>query len=729
MIDLIVTLPTYDQDEATKRVWSWIDENFPQTEGVCYYKHPILMTQTGATPELTLITNTHQPIIIRCLQEQLDDIQSIGEEKWTINNVEGDSPLLEMEDFMVILRSKFERDRILRKRVEPIYALALPLISRADFQDKFKTSLKEYAVIWANGDLSPIVQKLEKPLSEVEWRCMRSIVQGINPLKRVSTTVPREATTLGDAIKIIDRYIALFDDEQQKAALQIAPGPQRIRGLAGTGKTVLLAMKAANIHLRYPDKKILFTFNTQSLYNQIRSLITRFYRFNSEIDPDWDVLHVRHGWGSSHRPGVYSDICYRLGKSPYNLYQARHEDRNFPFLACCKHVINEPIQQEYDFIMVDEAQDFPSEFFQILYRLSKPPHQIYWVYDQLQSLFAEKVPSPEELFGQDSQGKPYVSLNGDPYPGGIEKDLVLHRSYRCPQDVLMLAHAIGLGLYSPDGCVQMLSSKESWEALGYQVESGLFETGKIVTIYRPPENSPNPITGLYQGKEPVICAKVFDTRIDEFDWVADSISNDIYNEQVSPENIIVICLDALRQRNYLLPLQVRLTQRNIPSTIPGVTDDSAAFAEPGYVTLTNVIRAKGNESYIVYILCFDDLYDYVEALQNRNRAFTAISRSKAWVRITGVGEGMKKAVREIEQIQRNLPRFIFPFPNLESIRNLDAETDRRRSEIRKARDSIAELMEINPKALETLAAKEPELFRKLISRVEKVKKHEDKRST
>ena len=102
----------------------------------------------------------------------------------------------------------------------------------------------------------------------------------------------------------MDRDIALLDEDQVNAALSIAPGPQRIRGLAGTGKTVLLAMKAANIHLRYPDKKILFTFNTQSLYNQIQNLITKFYRNYSDKDPDWDNLHIRHAWDGPRKPEV-----------------------------------------------------------------------------------------------------------------------------------------------------------------------------------------------------------------------------------------------------------------------------------------------------------------------------------------------------------------------------------------------------------------------------------------
>jgi len=728
MINLVVAIPEYDDDEASKRIFSLIQERFSGLDGICFYMHPILMTSSGLSPELTLISRTHNPVIIRCLSLQINDIQKIDESTWTLNNEEKDSPLLEADDFIVNLRSKFEKDRALRNRLKPISVLALPLISHQDFVEKFSNLFEKQRFIWADGDVLPICDKLETPLTDDEWRLVRSIVQGINPLTKGSGFVPKEASTLGDAIKFIDRRIALLDEEQVKGALQIAPGPQRIRGLAGTGKTVLLAMKAATIHLRYPDKKILFTFYTKSLYNQIRSLITRFYRFYGDFDPDWDNFHIRHAWGGYNQQGVYFDVCTNLGIAPLKLTDARQLDWDKPLAACSKHILNRNILPTYDFIMVDEAQDLPPEFFQVLYRLSQPPHNIYWVYDELQSLFAEKVPKPEELFGNDSEGKPVVSLDGDPYPGGIEKDLVLHRSYRCPQEILMVAHAIGLGLYSKEGCIQMLSSKESWDAFGYVLESGELIKDHQVTIFRPEINSPNPITKIYHGTQKVVLPVVFDTREKEFDWIANSIHQDITLEKVPPENIIVICLDARKSKRYLPPLQSRLTALGIASTIPGISDDSTAFGEPGQVTLSSVIRAKGNESYIVYIFCFDSLYEYVEELQNRNRAFTAITRSKAWVRISGIGPGMIKAKNEIDNILADQPRFNFKFPNIEQIRNLDAETARRRRLILKGKESIAGIVNLDEKAFEAIKSSDPTLYAKLVRKIqlEEAKKRENK---
>lgn len=60
------------------------------------------------------------------------------------------------------------------------------------------------------------------------------------------------------------------------AALEISDNVQRIRGLAGSGKTIVLALKAAYLHVSNPEFKIAITFNIRSLKQQFEELITKF---------------------------------------------------------------------------------------------------------------------------------------------------------------------------------------------------------------------------------------------------------------------------------------------------------------------------------------------------------------------------------------------------------------------------------------------------------------------
>lgn len=57
----------------------------------------------------------------------------------------------------------------------------------------------------------------------------------------------------GAVIQQIEKEIANLDRWQKAAAIEMPDGPQRIRGLAGSGKTVVLALKAAYLHVQRPE--------------------------------------------------------------------------------------------------------------------------------------------------------------------------------------------------------------------------------------------------------------------------------------------------------------------------------------------------------------------------------------------------------------------------------------------------------------------------------------------
>jgi superfamily I DNA and RNA helicase len=150
-------------------------------------------------------------------------------------------------------------------------------------------------------------------------------------------------------------------------------GPQRIRGLAGSGKTVILAMKAALAHLEDPESRILVTYYTRSLRNHLTGLITRFYRHFGEGDPDWSKIHVYHGWGRQELPGVYREACIRAGLSPitFAVAQAQRRGNQPPFDYVCRALIDTGrVQQHYDQILIDEGQDFPESFYELCYPLN-----------------------------------------------------------------------------------------------------------------------------------------------------------------------------------------------------------------------------------------------------------------------------------------------------------------------------------------------------------------------
>lgn len=330
------------------------------------------------------------------------------------------------------------------------------------------------------------------------------------------------------------------------------------------------------------------------------------------------------------------------------------------------------------------------------------------------------MPTPKELFGTNPDGSERFQVDGE-YPGPIEKILTLTKSYRCPRDVLMLAHGIGLAIHGPRGPVQMLERAASWRALGYDPGESIFEAGRNVVIQRPGENSPNVITQVYSGNRPTIAIKQFSSRQEELQAVADAIANDVNAQGVSPQNIVVISLDSINAKSYMADLQGRLHGHGIGSTIPGLFDDSSEFAETGFVTLSTVHRAKGNEAPVIYIVAFERLWDYVNEVNFRNRAFTSISRSKGWLWISGVGQQMNYVAGELGKVIKDLPSFQFVFPDMNQIqRRLDpSETTRRKVQFNQAKRSARELEELD---LEALAASlDAEQLERLAEKIKKAR--------
>ena len=158
----------------------------------------------------------------------------------------------------------------------------------------------------------------DQKLSAEEIAETRSILEGAKALVRGSRRIISnpKSQTLALCLSRLEDEIASFDARQRQVALTALGGPQRIRGLAGSGKTVILAMKAALAHLDEPEARILVTYYTRSLRDQLTKLITRFYRHFGGDDPDWKRIDVYHGWGRKDLAGTYREACVRADLAP-----------------------------------------------------------------------------------------------------------------------------------------------------------------------------------------------------------------------------------------------------------------------------------------------------------------------------------------------------------------------------------------------------------------------------
>lgn len=552
------------------------------------------------------------------------------------------------------------------------------------------------------------ISKILENFEEMDMKLFERLQEA---LQKVSTMKPKKdrenvvkEDSLGNKIKIIEKEIANLDQWQKKAAFEVPEGPQRVRGLAGSGKTVVLALKAAYLHAQHPDWNIGVTFYSRALGQQFRDMITNFSFEYLGHEPNFKRLHILHAWGTSSEEGIYSITCRTININPltFNTAKSRY-GREGAFEGICDELLysmgedNKPI---YDAILIDEAQDMPKSFFKICYKITKDPKRIIFAYDELQNLTNFGMPDVKELFGVDNQGAALVSL--DNAPNSAQQDIVLPICYRNTRWTLTLAHALGFGIYRKGGLVQLFKDLDLWNDIGYRKVTGLLEYGKEVSLKRRDESSPKYFDELISPDE-AIEVKAFNSEYEQYKWVADQIENDILNEELDYDDILVIFPDAYYSKSEYMEFRKFLLSKNIDSILAGITSDRDTFRIDDVVTCSNIYRAKGNEAPKVYIVNSNHCATGSEMIRLRNTLFTAITRSRAWVKICGVGPQMSVLKEEFEECVKRDYRLDFTIPTvaeLERMRLIHGDkTEEEKKKIDKAADNLKEIIELVEKGL------------------------------
>src|SRR4029079_17665121 len=109
-------------------------------------------------------------------------------------------------------------------------------------------------VLANTASLAPELEQFEwKEKDDNVYEAALSAIQSISTIRKSRTkrTVTR-TDSRGAKLKRLEDSIATLDNMQSKAVLETVVGVQRIRGLAGSGKTIILALKAAYLHAQHP---------------------------------------------------------------------------------------------------------------------------------------------------------------------------------------------------------------------------------------------------------------------------------------------------------------------------------------------------------------------------------------------------------------------------------------------------------------------------------------------
>ena len=584
------------------------------------------------------------------------------------------------------------------RRQDDVYSgLTARLLRHRDLVSERKLSIPISTATFAPGAVEgqtegahPLLNQtnVEKYLKRLRWkeadesvyRHALSALQNITTIRRPAG--PRRNPTDGpraQRLEALENSIATLDRSQGTAVIETVEGVQRIRGLAGSGKTIVLALKAAYLHARNPDWRIAVTFHTRSLKGFYTRLINNFVLEQTGEEPDWSQIRIVNSWGAPgniSRDGIYYEFCRTNGLDYRDFRSAKNQfgyDEAFAGAMTAALDEVELTSETYDAILVDEAQDLPPEFLRLCYQFLRPPKRLVYAYDELQNLTHEGLPTAADIFGSDDTGKVRVSFEQEDEESA-KRDIILGVCYRNPRPILVTAHALGFGIYrtplnEDTGLVQMFDRSELWADVGYDV-AGTISAGESVRLERTSTTSPL-FLETHSSLDDMVRFQKFDDEAQQAVWVAEQVKMNLVVDGLRQADIMIINTDPITARRRLGRIRGRLHDLGIRSHIAGVDTDTDEFRQEESVTCTGIYRAKGNEAAMVYVVNADQSY-YASAnlARIRNRLFTAITRSTAWLRVSGIGANMESLMEEYARVRDESFALAFQYPTNEQLQQL-----------------------------------------------------------
>ena len=625
-------------------------------EGYLYLGYPVIGTVDGGYQiDALLLSEQHGAVIFHLIEGSYDanlDIQSIQDENFTK------------------LESKLKQHKNLT--IKRNLSVTLSSVSFAPAWTNRSLVGSEYPVLVNFDDIASYLNST-KWTDNSTYSSLISVIQSITTIRSKSKRgYVKNPESKAANLRMLEESIANLDRQQSTAVIETVAGVQRIRGLAGSGKTIVLALKVAYLHAKNPDWKIAVTFNSRALKNQLKHFITIFTIEHLNEEPNWDKIDILHAWGSPTMRGIYYEICLHHNIEYYDFKTAESMAKIYGkgFDIVCEKAFSEikEFKQYYDVVLVDEAQDFSPYFLRLCYGILKLPKRLVYAYDELQNISNKQMPSPEDLFGNNSNGEPQVSLqnsNGKP-----KQDIVLNVCYRNSRPILATAHALGFGIYREKGLIQMFDQHELWVDVGYKVKEGSLEDGKSVTLIRDEKSSPEFLERLAPIDD-LIVFKSFDSNEEQNNYLISEIENNINIDELQLDDIMVIHPEPYTAKRAVGLIRNALFNKGINSNLAGVTTSPDDFFKDNAIVFTQIYRAKGNEASMVYIINAQECFESFDIAQKRNMLFTALTRSKGWVRVLGYGENMKALVKEFNKVKNNDFELKFNYPTAEERKSLN----------------------------------------------------------
>lgn len=612
------------------------------------YAEPALLDAQIPPPDIVLIHPNIGLMVIECKAFDLDYIEGMEAGNLKIRRYGQTTlvnPLRQAQRGMFAIKDAYESLAYASPR--PLFQsmVALPNITADSWEQQgYHRCIDSKVILFAEhfADTNLLRHQIQSLIDHVLKRTSRpspytteiepilSRVFGdsavINAAREIIQTL--EPDKLGAQIEALETaHKTLSAEQQYLSRLDTWGHPYLVRGVAGSGKSIVLANQVARTlyrHQKQHDQLTLFSedrhplpkigvicFNrtlVPLLYERIqiayRALTGRDLPTENIIINDLNqLLHsFQQQLGENH-------FRYLRAGSPRQAEgRAKHHRTQIEKLRLSHPELLEKIL--FDGVFVDEGQDSHPEEFMLINALIRPDKRsgertLMIFYDDAQNVYGQPPPTWHS-----------VGMN---LAGG--RATLMQQCYRNSREILELGLNVLLGTHAHQ---QTRIATRRFADIYTLQEKGLVEETLHGWRVHFAEATQRP---------PVV--RDFASRAEQLDWIADAVVALIESESVAPEHILILAAKSTPFR-HLSQRITQLARQKIPLRMVGGLYHEhldSLLTTPGHLTLATIYAAKGYDAPIVFVVDADQI-EY--SVVGRALFYVGVTRAKRYLVVSGV---------------------------------------------------------------------------------------------
>lgn len=408
---------------------------------IVYYEPEI----QGLRPDFVIIGPDLGLIVLEVKDYTINTLYQLNKDEWTIRDTSGElhkvkSPIKQARDYVFKIVDALKKDKsLIQTEGKYQFNLKFPygygaVFTRLNQQQFVKNnlfSLIEPEASLTRDQIDPdhedfseevFVEKLinmfkvpfrlREPLTYEEINTIRYY---LFPEVRIGAEF-QETVPYQDQLLLSLHDIKTMDLHQENLAKQIGDKNRLIRGVAGSGKTLILASRAKMLAKDHPDWKILILCYNISLSQNIAQIVQAM---SSEPENLFDFHFGENG--------LETDVSIPENIHVRNFHQwlkndlKTNENRLDTYIELLDK--GEAISPKYDAILIDEGQDFEPNWLQLVsHCLNEETQSLLLVEDRAQTIYSRK--------------RSYVQDTGLDFRG---RSKILNINYRNTSQIVELA--------------------------------------------------------------------------------------------------------------------------------------------------------------------------------------------------------------------------------------------------------------------------------------------------